>query len=302
MFQEEKLGFLKEKLENQYGKELTEKIFEGYRLKRKTTFRINTLKSNSNEVEDELNKNSIKFKKVEYIENAYILEEANEKDLEKLQIYNEGKIYVQSLSSMLPPIILNPRENADILDMTSAPGSKTTQIACLVNNNANITACEMNNIRAEKLKYNVEKQGASSVYIMIKDARQIDDFFKFDQILLDAPCSGSGTLNFNDENIDKYFTENLIKKSSKTQLALLKKALNIIKQGEEIVYSTCSILEEENENIINEVLKNKNIEIVPIDIKYNSCIPVLPTKIPGTLCVLPTQNFEGFFVAKIKKI
>ena len=299
---QEKLEFLKEKLESQYGKELTSKIYEGYNAKRKTTFRINTIKSDSEEIEKALESSDIKFSKVDFIKDAYILEEGTEKDLESLDIYEEGKIYVQSLSSMLPPIILNPRENADILDMAAAPGGKTTQLAALVNNKANITACEMNNIRAEKLKYNVEKQGASSVYIMIKDARQIDDFFKFDQILLDAPCSGSGTLDFQDKNVEKYFTPALVEKSTKAQLALLKKATNIIKKGEEIVYSTCSILEEENEKVVNEILKTKNFKIVPIEFEWKSQIPLLPSKIEGTICVLPTEKFEGFFVAKIQKI
>lgn len=299
---EERLKFLRDKLENQYGEELTNKIFEGYKAKRKTTFRINTIKSNQAEVEEELKASNLEFTKVGFIDNAYILENGNEKDLENLNIYEEGKIYVQSLSSMLPPIVLAPRENADILDMAAAPGGKTTQIAAMVQNRANITACEMNNIRAEKLKYNVEKQGATSVYIMQKDSRQIDDFFKFDQILLDAPCSGSGTLDLKDEKVDKYFTEKLIEKSTKLQFALLKKATKIIKQGEEIVYSTCSILKEENENILEEILKDKNLEIVPINFEGKSQIPLLPTKIEGTICVLPDQFFEGFFVAKIKRI
>ena len=104
----------------------------------------------------------------------------------RLDIYKDGKIYLQSLSSMLPPIILEPQEGKDILDMAAAPGGKTTQMAALSNNKAHITACEMNNIRIEKLKYNVEKQGATCVYVMQKDSRQIDDFFSFDQILLDS--------------------------------------------------------------------------------------------------------------------
>ena len=299
---EENLKFLKEKLEKQYGNEITKKIFEGYNVKRKTTFRVNTLKSNDIEIEEVLRKNNLGFEKVDFIQNAYILNSGNEKDLESLNIYDEGKIYVQSLSSMLPPIILEPKENKDILDMAAAPGGKTTQMAALVQNKANITACEMNNIRAEKLKYNVEKQGAISVYIMTKDARQIDNFFKFDQILLDAPCSGSGTLNLDDRNLEKYFTPKLIEKSAKLQLALLKKAINIINPGQEIVYSTCSILEEENENILKEILKDNSIKIVPISFEGNGAIPLLPTKIEGTICVLPTEKFEGFFVAKLQKI
>lgn len=113
---------------------------------------------------------------------------------------------------------------------------------------------------------------------------------------------GSGTLNFNDKNLEKYFTKKLIEKSSKLQLALLKKAVNIIKPGEEIVYSTCSILEEENEKVLEEILKNKNFKIVPIEWKEMAEIPLLPSKIEGTICVLPNQVFEGFFVSKIKRI
>ncbi len=101
--------------------------------------------------------------------------------------------------------------------MAAAPGGKTTQMAALVNNKARITACEMNAIRAERLKYNIEKQGASSVYVMITDSRKIDDFFSFDRILLDAPCSGSGTLYSEDENRKKHLHLKLIQKSIKAQ-------------------------------------------------------------------------------------
>ena len=166
----------------------------------------------------ELKENNIKFQKVNWYEDAYILEEAVESDLQELDIYKNGEIYLQSLSSILPPIILKPQEGADILDMAAAPGGKTTELAALTNNKAHITACEMNNIRIEKLKYNVEKQGASCVYIMQKDSRQIDDFFSFDQILLDAPCSGSGTLNFEDKNLEKFLNhtrQQVIEKISK---------------------------------------------------------------------------------------
>ncbi len=134
-----------------------------------------------------------------------------------MSIYKNGELYLQSLSSMLPPIILEPKERTDILDMAAAPGGKTTQIAALTNNRAHITACEKNKIRAERLKYNIDKQGATCVFIMEKDSRYIDNFFSFDQILLDAPCSGSGTLDFKDQNIEKYFTKQLIERSAVTQ-------------------------------------------------------------------------------------
>lgn len=292
--------FLEEKLKQQYSTDVTNKIIDGYKQKRKVTLRVNTLKSSISKIEQVLKNIGTEFENVSWSEEALVILNKDEKDIEALDIYKNGEIYLQSLSSMLPPIILNPRENADILDMAAAPGGKTTQIAALTKNNSNITACELNSIRAERLKYNIEKQGAK-VYVMVTDARKIDSFFSFDQILLDAPCSGSGTLSFNDDN--NHFTEKLIQKSEKAQKALLKKALTILKSGSEMVYSTCSILQEENENVINElVLSNPQYEVVPISFDGMEQLPLLPSSIFGTLCVMPNELYEGFFIAKIKRI
>lgn len=181
--------FLIEMLNKQYGEKMTEKIIEGYSAKRPVTFRVNTLKVTLAEIENTLKELGIEFEKVPWSEEAFIIKNVNEKEIENLGMYKSGKIYLQSLSSMLPPIILETKENTDILDMCAAPGGKTTQLATLTQNKAHITACEMNNIRLERLKYNIEKQGATSVYTMQTDSRKIDDFFSFDQILLDAPCS-----------------------------------------------------------------------------------------------------------------
>ena len=295
------MKFLEEKLEKQYGTKITKEIIEGYQTKRKTTLRINTIKSNIEEIKNELEKEKIEYETVKWSKEALIIKNADEQTIQEMEIYKTGKIYLQSLSSMLPPIILEPKEGTDILDMAAAPGGKTTQIAALTNNKAHITACEKNKIRAERLKYNVDKQGATCVFIMPKDSRFIDDFFSFDQILLDAPCSGSGTLDYNDANVEKYFTEQLIERSSKTQKTLLSKAIKLLKPGHEMVYSTCSILDCENEDVVSSVIKNGNIEIVPINFEGMEELPILPTKIFGTLCVKPTELYEGFFVAKIRK-
>ena len=296
------MKFLEEKLEKQYGTKITKEIIEGYQTKRKTTLRINTIKSNIEEIKKELEKEKIEYETIKWSKEALIIKNEDKKTIQEMEIYKNGKIYLQSLSSMLPPIILEPKEGTDILDMAAAPGGKTTQIAALTNNKAHITACEKNKIRAERLKYNVDKQGATCVFIMPKDARFIDDFFSFDQILLDAPCSGSGTLDYNDANVEKYFTEQLIERSSKTQKTLLSKAIKLLKPGHEMVYSTCSILDCENEDVVSSVIKHGNIEIVPINFEGMEELPILPTKISGTLCVKPTELYEGFFVAKIKRL
>ena len=293
--------FLIDLLKKQYGEELTKEIIRGYSVKRKVTFRVNTLKSDVNKIKLELERNNIEYKKVSWYEDAFIVQNVDEEVLRNMDIYKNGEIYMQSLSSMLPPIILNPAQGKDILDMAAAPGGKTTQIAALTCNKAHITACEINKIRADRLKYNLEKQGAKNVFFMQKDARYIDDFFSFDQILLDSPCSGSGTLDLNDKNLDKNFTEKLVDNCTRFQYSLLKKAIKVLKPGSDMVYSTCSILQKENEDILNKILKEeKNIKIVPIEFKDEK-IKLLPVKIPGTLCVMPDELYEGFFIAKLVK-
>ena len=294
--------FLIDMLEKQYGKDLKDRIIAGFGKNRKVSFRVNTLKTNVENVIKILSENNISYKKVLWCDEAFIIENVKEDEIRNLDIYKNGEIYMQSLSSMLPPIILKPKENMDILDMTAAPGGKTTQIATICNNNSRITAVEMNKIRSQKLRYNIEKQGASSVYVMEQDARKIDDFFSFDSILLDAPCSGSGTINSNDLKLEKFFTKNLIEKSKKTQRELLNKAIKILKKGSTMVYSTCSILQEENENIISDILKTKKVELEEINFKGIEELPRLPEKIKGTLLVMPNEEYEGFFVAKLKKL
>lgn len=287
--------FLEEMLQKQYNNEITNKIINGYKEQRNVTLRINTIKNTKEKIKECLNQAKIEFQEVEWNRDALIIKNAREEEIRKLKIYENGEIYLQSLSSMLPPIILEPKEGENILDMAAAPGGKTTQMAALTNNKAFITAVEKNKIRSERLKYNLQKQGVGCVNVMLEDARKLSDFFSFDKILLDAPCSGSGTMSI----FDKNFNEELIKRSSKIQEELLKKALKILKPGGEMVYSTCSILKQENEEILEKVLIKANAEIEPINLTE---IVTLPSKIEGTITVCPTENYEGFFVAKIRKL
>ncbi len=113
--------FLTKMLKEQYGKEMTNEILQSYQVKRKTTFRVNTLKAKTEEIKEILEQNQIKYKTVKWSKEAFILENVTEKEIRNLSIYEEGKIYLQSLSSMLPPIILEPKEGTDILDMAAAP-------------------------------------------------------------------------------------------------------------------------------------------------------------------------------------
>lgn len=294
--------FLYHLLIEQYGENLTEKIMKGYSQKRPVTLRANTLKANIEEIKSVFDELHFTYQEVTWYQDALIMENISEDDIKNLDIYKNGEIYLQSLSSMIPPLVLSPEKDENILDMASAPGGKTTQMLALSQNKAFITACEKNKIRAERLQYNLNKQGANRVNVMIKDARHLDDFFSFDKILLDAPCSGSGTISIFDKKLETTFTEDLVARSSKVQTDLLKKAITLLKPGHEMVYSTCSILAKENETILQKYINLKQIEILPIDVSNFTDAILLPTSIKGTLCIGPSDLYEGFFVAKFKKI
>lgn len=290
------IDLLEKLLEEQYGTDLKNKIIQGYSKKRFTTFRVNTLLASIDEIKEILNIQKINYKTLEYNSNCFIIE--NKKDIVNLDIYLEGKIYLQSISSMLPVWFLEPNINETILDMCAAPGSKTTQIAAITENKASITACEVNKIRASRLEFNLNKQKASA-FVINKSALNLDDFMLFDKILLDAPCSGSGT--FEDGIIPKSFSYELVKNSSELQKKLLNKALKMLKKGSTMIYSTCSILDIENENVINSILKSNKCIIEPINSNGIDNLELLPSKVEGALVVMPNEYYEGFFVCKIKK-
>lgn len=153
--------FLITMLEKQYGKEKTNSIIQGYYSKRPVTLRINTLKSSIDEVQEELNKAEIKFEKIEWSKEAIILQNATEDQIRQLEIYENGKIYLQSLSSMLPPIILNPKEKETILDMTAAPGGKTTRVGSSYAKQSNNYCMRIKQNTCGKIKIQFAKAGCN---------------------------------------------------------------------------------------------------------------------------------------------
>ncbi len=289
---------------------------------RPVTLRANALKATVAEVAEELDRAGIAHEGVPFYEDALIVEGARERALWELPAYREGRIYLQSLSSMLPPLALAPVPGADILDMCAAPGGKTSQLAALTRGRAHITACELHAPRAEKLAFNLEKLGVRGVNVMRVDARRLDDFFSFDQILVDAPCTGSGTLRAGDERAAARITPQLLKKTTRSQQALLDRALTILKPGGTLVYSTCSILPQENEGQVRRALaRHRDCRIIPLDgtplpdsvpalaptaaavaqAAGTGVLPVLGNDLSGTLTICPTRLFEGFYLALIRK-
>ncbi len=283
-------------LGEQFPKEAA-RIEAGLLCQRRTTLRVNALKTTAEAVRETLSSHNIAYRTVSWYHDALILEgEDGKRAVEALPLYERGEIYFQSLSSMLPPLVLCPKAGESILDMTAAPGGKTTELAALSEGGVLITACEKDKIRFERLKFNLSRQGAGKVNALHADATKLDDFFRFDKILLDAPCSGSGTA----DALNGTFCEKLLSSCVKAQEQLLKKAIKILKRGGTLVYSTCSLLSCENEALLSRVLKGTDCALSPIDLKANGDLPLLESS-AGTLTVLPDEHFEGFFVAKIIK-
>ena len=290
--------FLHERLQAAYGEEETAAIEAGYAAARRTTLRVNRLKAGRQEIEAALGEAGLPFAPVSLFADAFVLPHGSEAQLGSLPCYQDGKLYLQSLSSMLPPLLLDPQPGENILDMAAAPGGKTTEIASLTGGKAMITACERNAARLERMRANLSRQGASRVTCLGMDARQLDDLFSFDRVLLDAPCSGSGTVTPESRG---RFEPALLKKTVSLQRALLQKALKLTRKGGILVYSTCSVLREENEENVRALLRSGGCELVPVDAARYAEVPQLPVSLPGTLLVKPDEFYEGFFAAVIRK-
>ena len=271
------MDYLKEQLIQQYGEELTNSILNGF-VKKYTTIRCNVEK---NEVINILKDLCISYEEVDNNPYALVLPNTDESVIEELDLYKEGKIYLQSLSSQLPPLYMRINDKDQVLDMCAAPGSKTTELSYLYPTSL-ITACEKNKIRSERLMYNLKKQNVNNVTVLNNDATELSEYMSFDSILLDALCSGSGTITDNEFNM-----EDKIDTIINTQERLLKKAVSSLKKDKYMIYSTCSILKQENEEQIKKVLSD-DIEIIPINID-------------GVLTIKPNKYYEGFFICLLHK-
>ena len=299
------------------GERNADKCLEGMCKKRFTTLRVNTLKSNKGTIKKCFDEQGIIYEEVIWHENAFIIKNKNEADLQKLDIYKEGKIYLQSLSSIIPPLVLEPKENDKILDLTAAPGSKTTEISALTNNKSNILANEIDKIRFEILKYNINLQGSNAKAIN-EDGANIGDKYPnyFDKVLIDAPCSGEGRFILEDAKTYSKWSEKLKHELSILQEKLLLSAIKSTKKGGTIVYSTCTLNKEEDENIVNKVIQKYNsqaeidniqensakIKIENIDFSLKNTIKVKHENGNRSLKIIPSEIMEGFYIAKLRKI
>ena len=296
-----------ENLYDMFSPGTVDNILRGIAEKRYTTLRVNNLKYNIQDLMRYFKDINIKFERVLWYKDALVIKNATEKDIQKLEIYKEGKIYLQSLPSMVPPLVLNPKEGEKVLDLTAAPGGKTTQMASIMNGKGYILANELDKLRCERLKYNVEMQGANIVEVINERGEKLGEKYQeqFDKVLLDAPCSGEGRFTIYNVQSYKQWSEKTVNELVKVQKKLFKSAYEALKPGGTLVYSTCTLNRQENENIIEWALDNFEIKQEEVKLEVKQMMPAFNTdsnkEISKAKRILPSKEMEGFFVAKFIK-
>lgn len=229
-----------------------------------------------------------------------------------------GYYYIQELASMLPIIVLKPKPHENILDLCASPGSKTTQIASAMKNTGFIIANEKSLGRIKILSSNLERCGVTNTIITRADGINLCEKLKkhkikFDKILVDAPCSGEGTLRSSLATY-KMWNINTINALSKLQKKLFQNAFEILKEGGEIIYSTCTHAPEEDEEIVDFILKEFKDKIkieriiLPKELKPRLGITKWKDKeyieeVKYSCRIYPhDNNTEGFFITKFTKL
>jgi len=287
-------------------------ILNTFLSKKLTTFRINYLKTDLANLKETLKKENLSYKELQFPKGAFVLKDGLSK-LQTTSVYNNGLIYVQNVSSMLPVILLEPKDGEKILDLCASPGAKTTQLASLAKN-SEIIAIEKIRIRYYKLLTNLKIQGTTNVKPYLLDGIFVRKKFPeyFDKILLDTPCSAEARFLLHDPHTYKYWRIEKIYEMSHKQKKLIQSAFFALKEGGILVYSTCTFSPEENEEVIDWFINKfkDKLEVLPIELNLSNVMSGLTywegkkfsKECSLTKRIIPNDFMEGFFVAKIRKI
>ncbi|OGF99215.1 hypothetical protein A2Y99_04520 [Candidatus Gottesmanbacteria bacterium RBG_13_37_7] len=289
-------------------------VLHVFSIKRPTTIRVNTLKISVWELRRMLLEQRIKLDPVPWYKNAFIVNNISLRELQESDLYRNGYFYVQSLSSMIPALILDPKPGEKILDITAAPGSKTTQMSATMGNDGEIIANDTSPLRLLRLEANIKTQGVNIVKIKKTDARNIwrDYPEYFNRTLVDVPCSMEGRMSLSEPKSYSGWSLKKIQNLAKLQCWILRSAVSATKVGGRIVYSTCTLAPEENEGVIDWILSKeegnivledifiKNLEFSLAKISWNG--KSYSSEIRKCRRVLPSNTMEGFFIASLRKI
>ncbi len=243
-------------------------------------------------------------------EGFWIQHKEGRRDVGNLTEHSLGYIYIQEAASMIPPMVLDPKPGDIVLDMCASPGSKTSQIGQYMQNQGVLIANDFKGDRIAALGINLQRCGLTNIIVTQMLGQRFEKSKqRFDKILVDAPCSGTGTIRKSLKTL-RIWNPLMVTRLAATQKQLLKTAFNILNDGGTIVYSTCSCEPEENEGVVTDLLECfPNAKIVPFDLDIKRSPPILEFEkkkyhqdLLHALRIWPQDNdTEGFFVCKIRK-
>lgn len=293
-----------ERLTKQFGPQTVATMVKSFGTKRLPTLRINTLKTTDHAVMDAYREEGIAFERIKNIPHALRIKNRTDDQLLEHRLTKDGHVYLQGVASMIPPLVLAPELGMSVADICAAPGSKTSQIAALMSakigsdSKGMIIACEDNAVRYQKLVNTITIQGANVQAKNTDSATLYHEFPEaFDAILADVPCTAEGRIDTSSPRSFTFWSQKNITEHAKLQRRLLRSAFKMLKPGGTLVYSTCTLAPEENEDQVKwfvEEHPTMHVEKCSFPIS-----PVRPT--PYGTIILPTPECEGFFVAKLKK-
>ena len=273
------------------------------------SIRVNTLLASVKDVKKSIEAKGWRLIPIPWCKEGFWIAHDERRDVGNLLEYHIGKIYVQEAASMIPPLVLQPKPGDVVLDMAASPGSKTTQMAAMMNNEGLLVANDYKGDRLQSLGINLQRCVITNVLITLMRGQGIRGM-QFDKILLDAPCSGTGTIRKSLKTIS-IWNPNMITKLAKEQKELIEVAFENLRPGGEMVYSTCSLEPEENEGVVSYLLeKYDNAEIIKVTLPGLKVSPAVMefkkekyhASVKHTLRIWPQDNdTEGFFIAKIRK-
>lgn len=288
-----------EELLKQNPKEKVEEICQSSNLKPKLHLRINTLKTSQQKLMKQLKEQGIEAQLGE-LDDFLIVEKA--KNIEHIQEFQNGEFTIQDEGAGLIPIILDPQPNQIVLDACSSPGGKTTYMAEKMKNQGKIMAWDLHEHRIRLVNQVAQRLGISIIETEVKDATIYEEKYKevFDKILLDVPCLGIGVLKRKPDIKWKRKKED-IEEITKIQEAILQNCSKYLKNRGELVYSTCSVLEDENEKMIEKFLvNNPNFEIEKINNMKNEFFEKFVKK-SRWVKIYQNEKIDGFFICKLRK-
>jgi len=229
------------------------------------------------------------------------------------ELVARGAVYIQNAASWLPVLALDPQPDDEILDVCAAPGGKSSHIAALTNNQAELTVNDNSRPRLAKMRANLDRLGVNAEYTLF-DATQLTRKLagqRFDKILLDAPCSGEGLMRYDRDKDFATWSVAHIHRLHSLQKQIILQAWELLSPGGILVYSTCTMAPEENEAVVDYLLRKRaDAIVVPTTIEPPNRVPTVKRwnskdynpAITGCLRLAPSEQIEAFFVCKLQKL